>query len=184
MVRQGAEGVTAVVSGMARGGVIRLLLSAGQMFQKRFDDSEGPALDVVASIVLRDHLGRDPLSPSINSDASAEMPLRKSEGYLSLRFIAFRMPSATARSTASSTVSDWPDRPRRSTPGACRALTTFFRICPRGRDADGLPLPDQVCGWALKVVQTAMNMAATTGPVMNPCMPKVAIPPSVEISTT
>lgn len=38
-------------------------------------------------------------------------------------------------------------------------------------------------GCARNVVQTAMNMAATTGPVMNPCMPKVAIPPMVEIRT-
>ena len=32
--------------------------------------------------------------------------------------------------------------------------------------------------------QTAMNIAATTGPVIKPCTPKLAMPPMVDNSTT
>ena len=43
------------------------------------------------------------------------------------------------------------------------------------------------CGlWfeAKNMSQAAMNIAATTGPITKPLRPKIAIPPSVEISTT
>lgn len=35
-----------------------------------------------------------------------------------------------------------------------------------------------------KIVQTAMNIAAIIGPITKPLSPKIAMPPSVEISTT
>lgn len=37
---------------------------------------------------------------------------------------------------------------------------------------------------AAKMSQTAMNIAAITGPITKPLMPKIARPPSVVISTT
>ena len=37
---------------------------------------------------------------------------------------------------------------------------------------------------AEKMSQTAMNIAAITGPTMNPLSPNTAIPPKVETSTT
>lgn len=41
-----------------------------------------------------------------------------------------------------------------------------------------------LCLNAEKISQTAMNIAAITGPRTRPSRPKIAIPPSVEISTT
>ena len=52
------------------------------------------------------------------------------------------------------------------------------------RDQRELPSPSTRFLDTVKMSQAAMNMAAMTGPITNPLRPNVAIPPSVEISTT
>jgi hypothetical protein len=41
-----------------------------------------------------------------------------------------------------------------------------------------------LCRDAEKMSQTAMNIAAITGPMIKPLRPKIAMPPNVEVSTT
>jgi hypothetical protein len=44
--------------------------------------------------------------------------------------------------------------------------------------------PHHLSALTVKMSQTAMNIAAITGPKTNPLIPKIEIPPSVENSTT
>jgi TfoX/Sxy family transcriptional regulator of competence genes len=78
--------------------------------------------------------------------------------------------------------------------GMVRDNTLYFRVDDENRAAfkeaeSFAPLNYEKQGQAewrddAKMPHTAMNIAAITGPITKPLMPKIAMPPSVEISTT
>jgi hypothetical protein len=72
----------------------------------------------------------------------------------------------------------WPSPTRtRSSTASARVKYLTSRMAAADNHVSFAALPEKMC-------QTAMNIAAITGPRTNPLIPKIEMPPSVEKSTT